>query len=264
MNKTLLAVGPWKECGKIIASVLANRWSVVHTLLFEDIPKALERVKVDLVLLAGRSSADGWEGAVLDIWSVTGAVPIVALASDESQDSLVSAFVGTPVRVEAEATHEMNDSGTYSLDGIAGSFHRSFLSPSLILLEPGRNLMCVGVKQALDFIEAHYAEKITLSDVAAAASYSRCHFSKIFKEQLGVCFVSYLSRVRIRHAAELLARSDMSVTELALEAGFNDLSHFERVFRATQRESPTKYRLKTKNMQRDYKNPPSRALTPVA
>lgn len=264
MNRILLAVGPWKECGKIIASAMANRWSILHTLLFEDIPKALERVEVDMILLAGRSSKTGWEDAVLGIWSVSYTMPIVALGSDESQDSLVSALVGTPVPVCVEATNGTDGKETYSLEGVAGSFHRSVLSPSLVLFEPGSYLMCDGVRHAVDFIEDHYAQQITLSDVAAAAAYSRCHFSRLFKEQLGVCFVSYLSRVRIRHAADLLARSDMTVTEVALEVGFNDLSHFERVFRATQGESPTKYRLKTKNMQRVYKNPPSLTLAPMA
>lgn len=264
MNRILLAVGPWEECGKIIASAMANRWSILHTLLFEAIPEALERVEVDMILLAGRSSKTGWEDAVLAIWSVSYAMPIVALGSDESQDSLVSALVGTPVPVWVEATNGADSRETYSLEGVAGSFHRSVLSPSLTLFEPDSNRMCGGVRHAVEFIENHYAQQITLSDVAAAAAYSRCHFSRLFKEQLGICFVSYLSRVRIRHAADLLTRSDMTVTEVALEVGFNDLSHFERVFRATQGVSPTKYRLKTKNMQRGYKNPPSLTPAPVA
>jgi len=69
--------------------------------------------------------------------------------------------------------------------------------------------------------------------------------------------------VRIRHAMELLARSNMPITNIAFEVGFNDLSHFERVFRSTQRVSPSQYRHKAKHPQRVPDNLPSIGLSDV-
>jgi transcriptional regulator GlxA family with amidase domain len=63
--------------------------------------------------------------------------------------------------------------------------------------------------------------------------------------------------VRVRRAAELLARTEMSVTTVALEVGFNDLSHFERVFRSAYKRSPSKYRAESKDMPYLEKYPPS-------
>src|SRR5205823_2464222 len=77
---------------------------------------------------------------------------------------------------------------------------------------------------------------------ARAAVYSRCHFSKVFKEQVGVGFVEYLTGVRIRHAMRLLATTDLTVTGVAFEVGFRDLSHFERVFRRRRQQTPSQYR----------------------
>ncbi len=272
MSRTLLAVGPWRECGKIVVSAMTNRWSVLYTLLFEDIPTALGRMRVDLILLSGCSTRRGWEGVAHGAWEICRDTPVVALGSNTGQDALVSALVGTaaPWPVEGRAAGA-GDAGETSAEAgeaalpaeMHGRFRCSAVSPTLRLYEPQANAVySPGVSRALDLIEDRYAEPITLADAARAAAYSRCHFSKVFKEQLGTCFVSYLGRVRIRRAAELLARTEMPVTSVALEVGFNDLSHFERVFRAALKRSPSKYRAESKKMPHAEKYPPS--LSPRA
>lgn len=255
MTKTLLAVGPWRECGKVVVSAMTNRWSVLYTLLFEDIPTALGRMRVDLILLAGCAARGGWEPVARGAWEISRDTPVVALGSNAGQDALVSALVGTPPWAA--------DEGTADEAEVRGRFRWSDVSPTLRLYEPRADAAySAGVRRALDLIEERFAEPITLADVARAAAYSRCHFSKIFKEQLGTCFVNYLSRVRIRRAEELLARTEMPVTSVALEVGFNDLSHFERVFRAAHKLSPTKFRAESKKMPHGQKYPPS--LAPLA
>jgi AraC-like DNA-binding protein len=251
MSKTLLAVGPWRECGKIIASAMANRWSVLYTLLFEDIPTALGKMRVDLILLSGCSSRRGWERVARGAWEICGDTPVVALGAGPGQDALVSALVGVALP-EADGA-----GGSHLPEEMNEGFSRSEVSPTLWLYEPKSAAAGPGVSRALELIEERYAEPITLSDAARAARYSRCHFSKVFREQLGVCFVSYLGRVRIRRAAELLARTEMPVTTVALEVGFNDLSHFERVFRTTYHCSPSKFRAESKKMPHGEKYPPS-------
>jgi AraC-like DNA-binding protein len=262
MSRTLLAVGPWRECGKIIASAMSHRWSVLYTLLFEDIQIALKRSRVDLVILSGRPSRAVWEKAVRDAWEVCGDTSVVALGSRTSQDALVSALVGEGFLDAAGAHGENFTAAGVGIEaqleaGLRGCFRCSELSPTLRLFEPQADGVCTAVGRALDFIERHYAEPITLDDAARAAAYSRCHFSKLFKEQLGVCFVRYLGRVRIRRAVELLARTEMQITTVAFEVGFNDLSHFERVFRAVHRLSPSEFRAEAKKMAYGEKKTPS-------
>ena len=248
MPRTLLAVGPWRECGKIVASAMANRWSVLYTLLFEDIPEALGVARVELILLSGCSTRLGWEGFARGAWEICGDTPVVALGAGPGQDALVSALVGGAPHTPEE---------------VGGGFNCSEVSPTLKLYEPKSAAAGPGIGRALELIEGRYSEPITLDDAARAAGYSRCHFSKVFRERLGVCFVSYLGRVRLRRAAELLTRTEMSVTRVALEVGFNDLSHFERAFRTAYRRSPTKFRGESKKMSHAEKYTPSFSPPPV-
>lgn len=274
MSRTLLAVGPWRECGKIVVSAMTNRWSVLYTLLFEDITTALGRMKVDLILLSGCSPGGGWERVAQGAWEICRDTPVVALGSNAGQDALVSALVGNTAPWPAEVEKPGGDGaggGAVAAEGAGGAplpaemhgrFRCSEVSPTLRLYEPrSERAYSAGVRRALDLIEDRYSEPITLADAARAAAYSRCHFSKIFKEQLGTCFVNYLGRVRIRRAAELLARTEMPVTSVALEVGFNDLSHFERVFRAAHNCSPTRFRAESKDLPHGEKYPPS--LSPL-
>lgn len=256
MSKTLLAVGQWRECWKVVSAAVSNRWSVLHTLLTADIAAALGARKVDLILLAGCPAREGWERAAREAWTLCRDAPVVALGAGDSQDSLVSALVGGPVAGDAPGS-QVAVGGAWREPCDGWRLRRSSLSSTLTLFEPGASGVCEGVRRALDLIESRFAEPISLDDAARAASYSRCHFSKLFREQTGVGFVAYLTRVRVRRASELLARSRMPVTEVALEAGFNDLSHFERVFRAHLHRSPTAFRRLSKNPTTPPQYPPS-------
>ncbi|HST50385.1 MAG TPA: AraC family transcriptional regulator [Pyrinomonadaceae bacterium] len=249
-SRTLLAVGPWRECGKVVALAIANRWSVLYTLLFEDVPTALARTRIDLILLSGCSLRDGWEDVARGAWDVCRDTPVVALGSNSGQDSLVSALVGQASSgADAERGNNFIDEGPPRFfEDVPSVFRCSEVSPTLRLFEPEAAGVCPSIARAIEFIERSYAEPITLADAARAARYSRCHFSKIFKKQLGVCFVGYLTRVRLRRAAELLGCTEMPVTTIAFAVGFNDLSHFERVFRAVHHKPPTRFRAESKEM----------------
>jgi AraC-like DNA-binding protein len=238
---------------------MANRWNVLYTLLFEDIPEALGRTRVDLILLSGCSSRLGWETAARGAWEMCGDTPVVALGAGTGQEALVSVLGGGLVLPEAGGAEESRPPA--ELDA---GFCCSEVSPTLKLYEPKSAAAAgPGIERALALIEERYGEALTLDDAARAAGYSRCHFSKLFRERVGVCFVSYLGRVRVRRAAELLARTTMPVTTVALEVGFNDLSHFERVFRAAYRSSPSKFRAESKKMPHAEKYPPSFSETRV-
>ena len=115
-------------------------------------------------------------------------------------------------------------------------------SPERPQPEPVQKSVAPSITAALEFIESNHAEQITLADAAKAATYSRCHFSKVFKEQVGVGFIRYLTDTRLRHARDMLASSELQVTEIALAVGFGDLCHFERVFRRQHRQTPTQFR----------------------
>jgi len=98
------------------------------------------------------------------------------------------------------------------------------------------------ISRAREFINAHHAEELSLTTVAQAAHMSTFYFCKQFKKATGLSFTEYLSRVRVEKAKEQLLKPHMRVSEVAYEVGFQSLTHFNRVFKKLNGESPTTYR----------------------
>jgi AraC-like DNA-binding protein len=98
------------------------------------------------------------------------------------------------------------------------------------------------ITRAKDYITAHQAEDLTLSQVAQAVNTSTFYFCKIFRRVTGLNFTDYVSRVRIEKARNLLLNRNLRISEIAFEVGFQSLTHFNRVFKRILGVSPTKYR----------------------
>jgi YesN/AraC family two-component response regulator len=98
------------------------------------------------------------------------------------------------------------------------------------------------VRRAILFLLEHFSQEITLADVARAAALSRFHFCRLFHHETGVSLHQYLNTLRVNRAKVLLADRYLRITEVAYAVGFNDLSHFDRVFRRLVNKSPREYR----------------------
>ncbi|MEG1012228.1 MAG: AraC family transcriptional regulator [Ruthenibacterium sp.] len=86
--------------------------------------------------------------------------------------------------------------------------------------------------QVLNLLGQSYADAITSHDIAQRLSYSQSHFCRLFRENFSFSFQQYLCRYRLSKARQLLAQGDLSVSEAAVQVGFNNLSYFSRQFRA--------------------------------
>lgn len=98
------------------------------------------------------------------------------------------------------------------------------------------------VDSARLYIDQNYMRDITLNDVSAFTGFSRCYFSRIFKQQLGQSFSEYLRNKRITMAEELLIHSRQPIQEIAMSAGFGSVATFNRVFRDSKNCTPSRYR----------------------
>lgn len=96
--------------------------------------------------------------------------------------------------------------------------------------------------EAALWIEAHSSEPVDLDAAARGAGLSAFHFLRMFSRALGVTPHQYLVRSRLRRAATLLCEKNVPVTDVALEAGFSDLSNFVRTFRRAAGVSPREFR----------------------
>jgi AraC family transcriptional regulator len=98
------------------------------------------------------------------------------------------------------------------------------------------------VTEVLRFIEANVAEKMSLASMARRAGMSAYHFLRIFRQIVGLTPHQFVLRARLHRAALLLKRSDQPVSTIALDAGFEDLSTFNRRFRSVMGVAPGTYR----------------------
>ena len=92
------------------------------------------------------------------------------------------------------------------------------------------------------FINEHYQENISQAQVAELVQMSSSTFSSFFKKTVGQTFVDYVNNLRISRACRLLIESDYSVVEVCHQAGFNNLSNFNRRFLKLKGMSPSRYR----------------------
>jgi len=96
--------------------------------------------------------------------------------------------------------------------------------------------------EAALWIDANAHEPIDLESIAGKFGLSSFHFLRLFAKVLGVTPHQYLIRSRLRRAARLLAEDGRSITEIALDVGFADLSNFVRTFHRTAGVSPRSFR----------------------
>jgi AraC-like DNA-binding protein len=97
------------------------------------------------------------------------------------------------------------------------------------------------IRRAVDCIHARYTEPLSVDDLARTAGMSRFHFSRLFRDQVGVSPYRYLLSTRVGGAAQRLKSGRSSVTEAAFEVGFHSLGRFSRSFRAELGVSPSEY-----------------------
>jgi AraC-like DNA-binding protein len=93
------------------------------------------------------------------------------------------------------------------------------------------------------FIQERYAEELSLPGIAARYGLNPSYFSRLFHREAGIPLVAYINRVRIQRSCLLLKRTRMSILEISLSVGYNNLSHFNRYFRRIVGTSPREYRL---------------------
>ncbi|QAT43398.1 AraC family transcriptional regulator [Aminipila luticellarii] len=98
------------------------------------------------------------------------------------------------------------------------------------------------IVKALQFINKHYKEKITLKDIEQNLHVNASYFSTLFKHEMGVTFTDYLNELKIEHASDLLSTTNLSIIDISLSAGFDDQSYFTKVFKKAKGVTPKQYR----------------------
>lgn len=102
------------------------------------------------------------------------------------------------------------------------------------------------IGRARQYVDKHYADDLSVVDVAKHIGLNATYFSHLFKKEAGEGFSEYLTRVRLSQAQRLLKDSAKPVSEIAEEVGYRDVSYFRRIFRQQLAVTPTEYRARAR------------------
>jgi len=93
-----------------------------------------------------------------------------------------------------------------------------------------------------NFMNEHCTEDIHVEQLAQLAGFSKFHFSRLFRQYIGMSWYEYLNQHRIMHAEKLLIDPNLTITEVAMRSGFGSLATFNRVFKSYKKCTPTQYK----------------------
>lgn len=107
------------------------------------------------------------------------------------------------------------------------------------LFETGR--LSEKLKYVLDYIELHYSESISVSDLAKLCYFSDYHFMRFFKKHMGMTCVEYINNLRLEKSVELFKQGNDSILDVSLSVGFHNLSYFHRAFKKKYHMTPRSF-----------------------
>ena len=98
------------------------------------------------------------------------------------------------------------------------------------------------IQNVYQFVQGNFHEQITLDQVASVANMTVPAFCRFFKKATNQTFTQFVNELRVMNATKLLTETDMLITEVAHESGFNNLSHFNKHFLRATGQRPSEYR----------------------
>ena len=98
------------------------------------------------------------------------------------------------------------------------------------------------LKPTMEYIKERYNEELTIKELAAFSHLSESYFMAQFKMQIGISAIEYINRLRIEKAQNMLRKTTMSVTDIAISCGYKNISNFNRIFKKITGTTPLDFR----------------------
>jgi AraC-like DNA-binding protein len=98
------------------------------------------------------------------------------------------------------------------------------------------------IEKAFEYMNANFNREISLAEVAKIASMPEASFSRFIKKRTGITFIDSLNEIRLGHASRLLIDTTQTIAEIAYKCGFNNISHFNRIFKRKKMCTPKEFR----------------------
>ena len=170
--------------------------------------------------------------------------------ADKTRLAYVGAVADPFLSQIGQSLNGLTDRHSQSLDRLLADGLRATLAAHLIRnysvesLQPTRAPSLDGkrLQRVLDFIEARLGEEITLGELAGEACLSQFHFSRLFHQATGLPPHRFVIGRRIRAAQRMLETEELSIAEIAVDAGFGSQANFSRTFRKLIGTTPGQFR----------------------
>lgn len=104
------------------------------------------------------------------------------------------------------------------------------------------------IKAILEYIKINYMNPISIKDLANVVNFSEHYFMRFFKKYMGMTCVDYINEYRLNIATNLLETTNMSIMEIAVKVGVNNISYFNKIFKKKFNLTPKEYRKNLKNI----------------
>jgi len=190
--------------------------SILGTILFHN-PGALGILKARLLELLGILSRSAVEGGVdIDVMLERNLAYVNKVMHIDNQEDLC-AWISTALNEFIELVYSSQDAKKVTQ-----------ISP------------------AINYIDANYDKSITLEEIAKVSHLSVSRLAHIFKEQMAITIIDYLTSVRIERAKQLLLATDQNCTEICFQVGYNNQSYFTRTFKELVGVPPRQFRVRNK------------------
>jgi AraC-like DNA-binding protein len=98
------------------------------------------------------------------------------------------------------------------------------------------------IEKVFEYMNGNYGKQITLAEVSKIANMPEASFSRFIKKRTGNTFVESLNEIRLGNATRMLIDTTQSIAEIAYHSGFNNISHFNRIFKKKKNCTPKKFR----------------------
>lgn len=117
---------------------------------------------------------------------------------------------------------------------------RRYSVPAPLPLNKAQRIKLNVVKRAFSYVDMHYAEPISMDELAESMGFSKSYFCHVFREVTGMPPSAYINFIRCRCARKLLSSGKFSVGEAAFQCGFENLSYFSKTYKRYMGELPSK------------------------
>jgi AraC-like DNA-binding protein len=253
MKKTILVIGDGRGFKSILGNALLSGYQILYRRSVEgDLPEVFEE-GVELIILDNVRPSFKMVDILEQARRLNPLVPIITTMSLAFEDVFAKNVLNGHDKLHNNSgdVHDLHNvienlaNGVGLREEVNGKLSCRRLQDFTLIQwddETPHWLRDESIRRSVKFIECHYFEQISLRDIADAACLSPYHFCRLFKRWLGTSCMKYLTNVRIEKAKQLLQDSSLSITQICFDIGFNDLTHFERVFKSQTGMTPSAYR----------------------